>query len=92
MGLIIEAKQTKTVPREPCDFILVSGEPYADHPLSGIGVIARVLASQGWRVGVIGRPDWRRPEEFERLGRPRLAFGVTSGSMDSLLRNYTPFL
>lgn len=90
MDLIIEANQTKTVPREPCDFILVSGEPYADHPLSGIGVIARVLASQGWRVGVIGRPDWRRPEEFERLGRPRLAFGVTSGSMDSLLRNYTP--
>lgn len=88
--MIIEAKQTETVPREPCDFILVSGEPYADHPLSGIGVIARVLASQGWRVGVIGRPDWRRPEEFQRLGRPRLAFGVTSGSMDSLLRNYTP--
>ncbi|MCX7973200.1 MAG: YgiQ family radical SAM protein [Candidatus Aminicenantes bacterium] len=72
------------------DFILISGEPYADHPLSGIGLIARVLASQGWRVGVIGRPDWRRPDDFKRLGRPRLAFAVTSGSIDSLLRNYSP--
>ena len=25
------------------DVILISGEPYADHPLSGVGVIARVL-------------------------------------------------
>lgn len=88
--MIIEARQRTSPPREPCDFILISGEPYADHPLSGVGVIARVLASQGWKVGVIGRPDWRRPEDFQRLGRPRLAFGVTSGSIDSLLRNYTP--
>jgi len=25
------------------DIILVSGDPYADHPLSGAGVIARAL-------------------------------------------------
>lgn len=90
MATIIEANKVSSPPSPPCDFILISGEPYADHPLSGIGLIARVLASQGWRVGVIGRPDWRRPEDFQRLGRPRLAFGVTSGSIDSLLRNYTP--
>ncbi len=89
MSLIIEARGRNYPPHKICDFILISGEPYADHPLSGVGLIARVLASQGWRVGVIGRPNWRRPEEFQRLGRPRLAFGITSGSMDSLLRNYT---
>jgi uncharacterized radical SAM protein YgiQ len=71
------------------DVILVSGEPYADHPLSGVGVIARVLDSKGFRVGVIGRPDWKSDEDFKRLGRPRLFFGVTSGSIDSLLVNYT---
>jgi uncharacterized radical SAM protein YgiQ len=72
------------------DIILVSGEPYVDHPLSAVGVIARVLDAKSYRVGVIGRPDWRRDADFLKLGRPRLFFGITSGSMDSLLVNYTP--
>lgn len=72
------------------DIILIGGEPYADHPLSGIGVVARVLEARGYRVGVIGRPDWKRDKDFSRLGRPRLFFGLTSGSIDSLLANYTP--
>jgi uncharacterized radical SAM protein YgiQ len=72
------------------DVILVSGEPYVDHPLSAVGVIARVLDALGYRVGVVGRPDWRGDADFLKLGRPRLFFGITSGSMDSLLVNYTP--
>lgn len=72
------------------DVILISGEPYADHPLSGIGVIARVLDAKGYRVGIIGRPDWRTNEDFINLGKPRLFFGITSGSIDSLLVNYSP--
>jgi len=72
------------------DIILVSGEPYVDHPLSAAGVIARVLDAKGYRVGVIGRPDWTTEKDFLKLGRPRLYFGVTSGSMDSMLVNYTP--
>ncbi len=71
------------------DIILVSGEPYVDHPLSAVGVIARVLDAQGFKVGVIGRPDWKKDTDFLRLGRPRLFFGITSGSMDSMLVNYT---
>ncbi|MGB7296431.1 MAG: YgiQ family radical SAM protein [Candidatus Aminicenantales bacterium] len=71
------------------DIILVSGEPYVDHPLSAAGVIARVLDAKGYKVGVIGRPDWKSDADFLRLGRPRLFFGITSGSMDSLLVNYT---
>ncbi|MEW5802302.1 MAG: DUF3362 domain-containing protein [bacterium] len=75
-----------------CDFdiILISGEPYADHPLSGVGVIARVLDAKGYRVGVIGRPDWKQDTDFRKLGRPRLFFGITSGAIDSMLANYTP--
>ena len=72
------------------DVVLVSGEPYADHPLSPVGMIARVLDSEGYKVGVIGCPDWRGKEDFLKLGRPRLFFGVTSGSIDSMLVNYTP--
>ena len=71
------------------DIILVSGEPYADHPLSGAGVIARVLDAEGYKVGVISRPDWRGDADFAKLGRPRLYFGITSGSIDSQLVNYT---
>lgn len=72
------------------DIILISGEPYADHPLSGIGMIARVLDAKGYKVGVVGRPDWKHDTDFTRLGRPRLFFGVTAGSIDSMLVNYTP--
>ncbi len=74
------------------DIILVSGDPYADHPLSPVGVIARVLDAKGYRVGVIEKPDWTRDDDFLKLGRPRLFFGVTSGSIDSCLANYTPLL
>jgi uncharacterized radical SAM protein YgiQ len=72
------------------DIVLVSGEPYADHPLSPVGMIARVLDAEGFGVGVIECPDWKGTADFLKLGRPRLFFGVTSGSIDSMLVNYTP--
>jgi uncharacterized radical SAM protein YgiQ len=72
------------------DIILVSGEPYADHPMSPAGVIARVLDAEGYRVGIIDRPDWKSDRDFLKLGAPRLFFGITSGSIDSMLVNYTP--
>ncbi len=74
------------------DIILISGDPYADHPLSPVGVIAKVLEAKGYRVGVIEKPDWTSERDFLKLGRPRLFFGITSGSIDSCLANYTPLL
>ena len=73
-----------------CDFdiILISGEYYDDHPLSPVGVIAKVLDAKGYRVGVIEKPETK--EHYTRLGAPRLCFGVTSGSIDSMVHNYTP--
>ncbi|MGA1873976.1 MAG: YgiQ family radical SAM protein [bacterium] len=75
-----------------CDFdiILISGDAYVDHPLSGVGVIARVLEARGYRIGIIERPDWRYDHDFRKLGRPRLFFGITSGAIDSMVANYTP--
>ncbi len=72
------------------DIILVSGEPYVDHPMSPAGVIARVLEAAGHKIGIIDRPDWRTDRDLIKLGAPRLFFGVTSGSIDSMLVNYTP--
>ncbi|MDW7759750.1 MAG: YgiQ family radical SAM protein [Acidobacteriota bacterium] len=72
------------------DVVLVSGEPWADHPLSPVGVIARVLEAEGLSVGIIERPEWTSADDFRRLGRPRLFAGLTSGSIDSMLVNTTP--
>jgi len=74
----------------PFDIILISGEYYADHPHSGVGVIARVLDAEGYRVGIIEKPRWETVDDFMTLGMPRLCFGITSGAIDSMLQNYTP--
>ncbi|MEM0492798.1 MAG: YgiQ family radical SAM protein [Candidatus Thermoplasmatota archaeon] len=70
------------------DIILISGEYYDDHPLSPVGIIARVLDAHGYNVGVIEKPE--RKEDYTKLGSPNLCFGVTSGSIDSMIHNYTP--
>ena len=70
------------------DIILVTAEYYDDHPLSPAGVIARVLDAEGYSIGIIEKPE--SAEDIARLGPPRLFFGVTSGSIDSMVHNYTP--
>lgn len=72
------------------DIILVSGEYYADHPLSSLGVLVKILQDKGFSVAVIEKPDWRKDKDFLAYGKPKLFFGVTSGSIDSMLVNYTP--
>ncbi|HMA04926.1 MAG TPA: YgiQ family radical SAM protein [Methanomicrobiales archaeon] len=71
------------------DIILVTGDAYVDHPAFGTAVIGRVLEAAGYRVGIIAQPDWRSRADFQRLGRPRLFFGVSSGNVDSMVNNYT---
>ncbi len=41
-----------------CDFILVTGDAYIDHPSFANGVISRVLESAGYKVGIISQPKW----------------------------------
>ena len=71
------------------DILLVSGDAYVDHPSFGIAVIGRVLLAEGYRVGVIAQPDWKDPDSFTVMGRPRLFAGVSSGNMDSMVNHYT---
>ena len=71
------------------DFVYVSGDAYVDHPSFGAAIITRVLESRGYRVGVIAQPDWRDEASIQALGRPRLAFLVSSGNMDSMVNHYT---
>ncbi len=71
------------------DVILVSGDAYVDHPAFGPPLIGRFLEKQGFRVGLIAQPDWRSVDEFRRLGKPRLCFGVSAGNLDSMLNRLT---
>ncbi|HNV71790.1 MAG TPA: YgiQ family radical SAM protein, partial [Candidatus Ozemobacteraceae bacterium] len=71
------------------DVVLVSGDAYVDHPSFPTAVIARLLEHAGLTVAVIAQPDWQSEEDIRAFGRPRLFFGVTAGSMDSMVANYT---
>lgn len=70
------------------DIIIITAEYYEDHPYSPAGIIAKVLDSKGFSVGIIEKPE--KKEDFTKLGRPKLCFCITSGSIDSMLNNYTP--
>ena len=72
------------------DVILFSGDAYIDHPAFGAAVIGRVLEHAGYKVAIVPQPDWRGDHrDFTKLGRPRLFFAVTAGSMDSMVNHYT---
>lgn len=70
------------------DIIFIVGEKFADHPLSGIGILKRLLEKYGYSVAVID--SCMNEKEVLKFGKPRLFFGVSSGSVDSMVRNYTP--
>jgi uncharacterized radical SAM protein YgiQ len=71
------------------DFVIVSGDAYVDHPSFGSALIGRHLESQGYTVGIIARPDPGEVEAFRALGRPRLAFLVSGGAVDSMVCKFT---
>lgn len=71
------------------DVVLVTGDAYVDHPAFGAALLGRYLVSLGYKVGIIAQPDWRSKTDFQKLGSPRLFFGVTAGNLDSMVANYT---
>jgi radical SAM superfamily enzyme YgiQ (UPF0313 family) len=40
-------------------------------------------------IGIIAQPDMSKDESFQKLGRPKYAFLVTSGNIDSMVAHYT---
>ena len=74
---------------DQCDFIIVTGDAYIDHHSFGTAIISRVLEAQGYKVGIIPQPDWKNIYDFQRLGRPKYAFLVNGGNMDSMVNHYT---
>lgn len=74
---------------DSCDIIIVTGDAYVDHPSFGMAIIGRLLESQGFRVGIISQPDWRSADDFCKLGKPNLFYGIAAGNMDSMVNHYT---
>ena len=74
---------------DECDIILVTGDAYIDHPSFGMALVGRLLEAQGFRVGIISQPDWHSADDFRRLGKPKLFYGITAGNMDSMVNRYT---
>jgi uncharacterized radical SAM protein YgiQ len=81
--------EVKRLGWDELDVILVTGDSYIDSPFIGTAVIGKVLLNAGYRVGVIAQPDPKTDADISRLGEPRLFWGVTAGSLDSLVANYT---
>jgi len=83
------ADETRALGWDRLDVIIVSGDAYIDSPFIGASVIGHVLMSRGYRVGIIPQPDLSDERDILRFGEPLLFWGVTSGSIDSMISNYT---
>lgn len=71
------------------DVIIITGDTYIDSPYIGVSIIANLLFKYGYRIGIIAQPDINS-DDITRLGEPQLFWGVTAGSIDSMVANYTP--
>ena len=73
------------------DIVIVTGDAYVDHPSFGTAIISRLLERFGYKVAVLAQPDYHSCDDFKRFGRPKLCFMIGSGSVDSMVNNYSVF-
>ncbi len=85
--LPISKKEMKEYGFSFADFVIVTGDAYVDHPSFGTAIISRVLESEGFKICIIPQP--RSDEDFMRFAKPRYAFLVNSGNIDSMVAHYT---
>lgn len=92
MFLPTTLKEVQDLGWDSLDVILISGDSYIDSPYSGIALIGKILVSRGYRVGVIAQPSVTDMADITRLGEPSLFWGVSGGTVDSMVANYTATL
>ena len=85
----VSAEDMKARGISQLDFVYIIGDAYVDHPSFGAAIISRVLEDRGYTVGIISQPDWKTADSVLRLGKPRLAWLVTAGNIDSMVAHYT---
>jgi uncharacterized radical SAM protein YgiQ len=74
---------------EELDVLLINGDAYVDHPTFGIPALGRWFERMGLRVGIVAQPRWDTIDDIIKMGRPRLFVGVSAGTVDSMINNYT---
>lgn len=74
---------------EQPDFVYICGDAYVDHPSFGAAIITRTLENRGFKVCFLAQPDWRSTDDFQRFGKPRLGFMISSGNIDSMVNHYS---
>ncbi len=89
MFLPTTKKELKEFGWNKLDIILISGDTYVDSPYMGIAILGNILVDKGFRVGIIAQPDINSAFDITRLGEPELFWGVSGGSVDSMVSNYT---
>jgi len=87
--LITTKEEMKRRGIEQLDVILISGDAYIDSPFIGVAAVGRMLEKWGYSVGIIGQPSVDDASDIGRLGEPKLYWGVSGGSIDSMVANYT---
>lgn len=85
--LPITKDEMKAYGWEQPDIIIVSGDAYVDHPSFGTAIISRVLYDAGFSVCIIPQP--KCDNDYLRFGKPKLAFFVNGGNIDSMVAHYT---
>ncbi len=85
--LPITLKEMKEYGWEQPDFIIITGDAYVDHPSFGTAIISRVLEKEGFKICIIPQP--RSDADYTRFGKPRLAFLINGGNIDSMVAHYT---
>lgn len=69
------------------DFVLIASDAYVDHPTYGHAVISRLIESQGFSIGIIPQP--LKDADYFALPKPKIAYLISGGVVDSMVNNYT---
>lgn len=85
--LPITKKEMRSMGFSEPDFVIVTGDAYVDHPSFGTAIISRVLENEGYNVCIIPQPLC--DDDYKRFGKPKYAFLVNSGNIDSMVAHYT---
>lgn len=87
--LPISKQDTQQRGWDELDFVLVSGDAYVDHPSFGPAIIGRVIQAEGFRIGLIAQPNIKDENAFKIYGKPKYAFLIAGGNVDSMVAHYT---
>lgn len=91
MFLPITLEEIERLKWDTIDIVFVTGDAYIDSYYNGVALLGKLLLKNGYKVAVISQPDLES-DEIKKFGEPNLFWGVTGGSIDSMVANYTALL